>query len=47
MPGGAKAGSVVDDDQVVERPAGVLDDPVPLLLVDHVAPSVGEHARRA
>ena len=35
------------DHEVVERAARVLDDPVPLLLVDHVAPAVGEHARRA
>ena len=35
------------DHEVVERAARVVDDPVPLLLVDHLAAAVGEHARGA
>ena len=39
-------GQGADDDEMVEGAAGVLADPVPLPRVDHVAPPVGQHARR-
>ena len=32
-----------DDHEVIERAAAVLDDPLPLLVVHHVAASIGEH----
>ena len=35
------------DHEMVELAARVVDDPVPFLLVDHVAPPLGEHARGA
>ena len=46
-PGRHEHGQGARDDQVVVGAARVLDDPVPLLGVDHVAAALGEHARRA
>ena len=47
MPRGQEDGQRAGDDHVVERAARVVDDPVPLVVVDHLAPAVDEHARRA
>ena len=44
MPGGAYAGRRRRDDQMIERAAGVVDDPLPFVRVDHVPVPVGEHA---
>ena len=44
---GHEDGQRARDDQVVVGAARVLGDPLPLLLVDHVALAVGEHARGA
>ena len=47
MPRGMKTGSVLAMITWSKCADGVVDDPVPFLLVDHLALSVCEHACRA
>src|SRR6202012_1687181 len=43
-PGGEEPGDGGGDQQVVEVALGLVDDPGPLLVVDHAARALGEHA---